>query len=321
MRINDTEFNVELMDILTELQNQLRVNQIPFLNKIKDAGNDIMVTCPFHKDGQERRPSAGIRKSDGLFHCLACKETHSLPEVISYCFGKDAIYGGWGWTWLLKNFATIDVENRKDIPLDFNRTTKSTKKKEIVLDEELDSYRYIHPYMYQRGLTDDVIELFDIGYDKDSQCITFPVRDIEGDTLFVARRSVNSKFFNYPRGVEKPLYGLYELYKDTVGFKAKIDEVIVTESMLDALSFWVIGKWAVALNGLGNELQFKQLQELPCRKLILATDMDASGMAARERIRVNMQNTKLITEYVFPTGKKDANDCTPEELKNLLETF
>ena len=91
--------------------------------------------------------------------------------------------------------------------------------------------------------------------------------------------------------------------------------------MLDALSFWTVGKYAVALNGLGNDLQFKQLRELPCRKIILATDMDERGLAARKRIRQNMQNTKIITEYIFPKGRKDANECTKEELINLEEIF
>ena len=184
--------------------------------------------------------------------------------------------------------------------------------------------------MYKRGLTDEVIELFDIGFDSDTQCITFPIRDINGNCLFVARRSVNTKFFNYPEGVEKPLYGLYELTKkyppfmtDVYGQKPRSHptEVIVTESMLDALSFWTIGKDAVALNGLGNELQFKQLRQLPCRKIILATDMDERGLAARKRIKENLHNRKIVTEYMFPKGRKDANECTKEELMNLEEIF
>lgn len=318
MRIQDTEFNVELIDVLTELKDQLHMNGIPLLSKIKDTGNDIMVTCPYHKDGQERRPSAGIRKSDGTFHCLACGEIHSLPEVVSHCFGKDSLTSMWGWTWLLKNFAIVQVNERKDVPLNFTRTTHETHSN-FVKEEELDKYRYTHPYMYQRGLTDELIELFDIGYDTETRCITFPIRDINGNTLFVARRSVNTKFFNYPQGVEKPLYGIYEINK-TAG-NTRIEEVVVTESMFDALSFWAIGKYAVALNGLGNELQFRQLRELPCRKLILATDMDESGAAARKRIRQNIQNMKLITEYIFPEGRKDANECTKEELQHLEEFF
>jgi len=338
MIINDTIFNCELDDILDRLE--------MFQNR-KDSGDNIMVCCPYHN---ERRPSAGIRKSDGLFHCFACNEVHTLPEVISHIFNADDM-GAYGWKWLLKNFLTVSVEEREEIPLDFERNTKYnvTVNVDTVSEEELDRYRYTHPYMYQRGLTDEVIELFDIGYDSSSDCITFPVRDVRGNTLFIARRSTKTKFFNYPKDVEKPLYGLYEIEKtsfiskepifskhavnindkkmwfnDTVNGSITIkkypSEVVVCESMLDALSFWTVNKQAVALNGLGNELQFKQLRELPCRELILCTDMDEAGMKARERIRKNVRN-KLISEYILPTGRKDANECTKEELKQLKQVY
>lgn len=267
-------------------------------------------------------------------NCFACGEVHSLQEVISYCFGyTDDVVGKFGWQWLLKNFATVQAEERKDVELDFTRfntdvdsVRNNVQNQRLVSEEELDKYRYTHPYMYKRGLTDEVIELFDIGFDVNTDCITFPVRDVFGNTLFIARRSVRTKFFNYPEGVEKPLYGLYEYYtyaEGEYGAKYNIDcsQVIVCESMLDALSFWVINRPAFALNGLGNELQFKQLRELPCRKIILATDMDERGLDARKRIRLNIQNRKIITEYYFPKGRKDANECSKEELMNLEEVF
>lgn len=65
----------------------------------------------------------------------------------------------------------------------------------------------------------------------------------------------------------------------------------------------------------------EQLRELPCRKIILATDMDERGLAARQRIRLNMQNRKIVQEYIFPKNRKDANECTKEELKNLEAVF
>jgi len=325
MIINDVQFNCELSDILTELVNQLRANNIPLIAKQRDSGEHIQITCPYHSNGMERKPSAGIRKSDGVFHCFACGEVHSLPEVISHCFGHDEdLIGTWGWTWLLKNFAIVQVEERKDIELDFSRDKKASNNNRVVIrsnnyisDEELDKYRYTHPYLYKRGMTDEIIELFDIGVDIDSKAITFPICDASGNCLFVARRGINSKWFNYPAHVQKPLYGLYQLYQ----LHPFPNEVIVCESMFDALSFWTVGKYACALNGLGNELQFKQLRELPCREIILATDMDERGLAARERIRKNMKNTKIIAEYFFPEGRKDANDCTKEELQNLKKHY
>ena len=336
IQINDTYFGCELHDIIIKLQTELHMNGSRYLAKIKDGPTHIQITCPYHSDGMERKPSAGIRKTDGLLHCFACGEVHSLTEVISHCFEKDD--GGiYGMQWLLKNFSVTAKEYNRNVKFDISRNKKTSDNNGVdirpnnyISNEELDKYRYTHPYMYKRGLTDEVIEMFDIGYDRDMQAITFPVRDIHGNCLFIARRSVNTKFFNYPEGVEKPLYGLYELNKkyppfltDVYGQKPRSHpmEVIVTESMLDALSFWTVGKDAVALNGLGNDLQFKQLRGLPCRTIILATDMDERGLRARERIRINMQNTKIIGEYFFPKGCKDANDCTKEQLKNLQVVY
>lgn len=326
MIINDVQFNCALEDVLTELVSQLRANNIPLISKQRNSGDHIQITCPYHSNGMERKPSAGIRKSDGVFHCFACGEIHTLPEVISHCFGHDEdLIGTWGWQWLLKNFATVQVEERKDVEIDFRRSNMADKNSikadkinnNWVTEEELDKYRYTHPYMKKRGLTDEIIELFDIGVDLQSKCITFPNLDKNGNCLFVARRGINSKWFNYPAHVQKPLYGLYQLYQ----LHPFPNEVIVCESMFDALSFWTVGKYACALNGLGNELQFKQLRELPCREIILATDMDERGLAARERIRKNMKNTKIIAEYFFPEGRKDANDCTKEELLNLKKYY
>lgn len=318
MKINGVWFNAELPEILVELQNQLNSNNIELLQKTKETGTHIQVQCPYHANGKERRPSAGIRKEDGVFHCFACGEIHGLPEVISYCFGQNDILGKFGWNWLLKNFATVSVEERKDVTLDFHRDNKypsDSNSIPYIAEEELDKYRYTHPYMYQRGLTDEIIALFDIGYDKDLGCITFPVRDKDGNCLFIARRAVKFKYYNYPKNVEKPLYGLYEFYKTS-----DKNEIIVCEGMFDALTCWVYGRPAVALNGTGSSLQMKQLRELSIRKIILAMDNDKAGQNAKIKIRDYIPN-KLITEFVLPPYRKDINELTRKEFMALEEVF
>jgi len=326
MTINSVEFNCELDEVLNELMAQLKLNGIDYIRKLKPSGNSIQICCPYHNNGMERKPSAGIRKSDGMFHCFTCNEVHSLPEVISYCFGHtDDILGTFGMTWLLKNFATIQIEERKDVLLDFSRdisTPNNANIEKYVTEEELDSYRYTHPYWAERGIIDDsIIDLFDLGYDIVTKCITFPVRDINGNCLFVAKRSVQTKFFHYPEGVKKPLYGLYELYnwgKYSVAMNVgSIGEIIVCESMIDCILLWQEGHYTVALNGLGNDLQFKQLQNLPCRKIILATDNDDAGRGARKRIKQSVKN-KLFTEIQFPEEIKDIGECSQEQIKNIL---
>ena len=280
MVIDNTIINAECTEVLTRLQHELAVKQIPYLQKSKDSGQDIMVQCPYHGNGQENRPSAGIRKEDGLFHCFACGVVRKLPELISYVFvGDDG--GLYGWKWLLKHFVSMEREEDRNVEIDLERVnfaspsailgTGDPDKSKWVSEEELDSYRYYHPYWEKRGIVNkDIIELFDLGYDKKTDCITFPVRDISGHCLFVARRSVKCKMFNYPKDVEKPLYGLYELYRMLAGGRGSakmnwkpllmtlIGDVFVTESMIDCILLWQAGFYAVALNGTGSGLQFKE---------------------------------------------------------------
>ena len=226
MKINDVEFVVPLEDIFDELKVQLEINHIELLDHKRVSGDNIQCSCPFHKGGQERKPSFGISTKTGVGHCFTCGEVKDFPEIVSYCFGKKD-NGAFGWEWLRRNFLVVEEEKRnvslsirrgsqdlKESNRGFNRSLPDADKSpEFVSEDELDTYRYYHPYWGKRGITDEnIIELFDLGYDKQTDCITMPVRDIDGNCLFVARRSVKTKFFNYPKGVTKPLYGLYEYY-------------------------------------------------------------------------------------------------------------
>lgn len=334
MNVNGTQFDVEVLDVVTELKEQLSANGIELFSRFFDSGDNVMVCCPYHKGGQERRPSAGIRKSDGLLHCLACGKTAGLDEMIANCFGYDDPV--WGYRWLIHNFSTVKIEDRKDIELDFSRggaIDPTCNRRTVVPESELDGYRYNHPYLYQRGLTDEIIGLFDIGYDRDTNSITFPVRSWDGEDfgkcLFVAKRSIPTKRFDLPKDLDKPLYGLYEIQNmlthdyssnattGVIGF----EEIYVCEGLFDCLRLWCNGNCAVAGFGcLYSEYQLKLLQELPTRKLILAFDNDNAGRDGAQRVRKAVRN-KLITEVILPEGRKDIGECTDEEIKSLSEVF
>ena len=315
IKINDTLYELNLIDIIRELKLQLEINEIYLFNQIKELPDDLMVSCPFHKNGQERKASCGIRKEDGWVHCFSCGESCSLEQMISRCFNVND-FGQYGLNWLKNNFLGDILADRKlYINLD-RKSVKTDSNKNYIDEKELVNYRYIHPYMYERKMTDEVIEIFDIGYDKNTNCITFPVRDKNGNCLFIARRSVNSKWFNYPNNVEKPIYGIYELYQ----LKEFPKEIIVCESMINCITVWVYGKYAIALNGTGSANQLEELKKLSCRKLILGLDPDKAGENGTMKIFNKLKNHKLVTKLIIPKGK-DINDLSKEEFDNLQEVF
>ncbi len=86
--------------------------------------------------------------------------------------------------------------------------------------------------------------------------------------------------------------------------------------MFDCLSVWEYGKYAVAMNGLGSRAQIEQLESLPIRTVIIATDNDERGQKARERLEKLIKN-KFIKVLKYNTYKKDINSMTKEEFLNL----
>ena len=316
-KVNNVPIFEDELQVLEKLRFDLLQEGKDLLRKFNKSGNNIQFTCPIHNNGMEKNPSCGITINDtnrvkaGTVHCFACGYTATLEEMISHCFGYDD-GGNFGRRWLSKNFVTVSVNHRKSINLSLSRD-KQEKHIEYVSEEELASYRYVHEYMYKRKLTDEIIEKFDVGYDPKQQTLTFPVRDIKGNTLFIARRSVNTKFFHYPTDVDKTIYGIYELPKD-------VKEVIICESIINCLTCWVYGKYAIALNGTGSYKQYELLKNMSCRKFICALDPDNAGRLGTAKLKKYLGKYKIITEYVIPEGK-DVNDLTFDEFNNLVEKF
>lgn len=309
--IDDIPILENEMTILETLRTELHNRGIDKLNVIKKAHGNIQVCCPIHKDGRERKPSCGINlnasngTSVGTVHCFTCGYVANFKEFVSDCFGYND-KGEYGKRWILENFVSMEVEKRKGFSLNLSRT----KPKQIfVTEKELDTYRYIHPYMYKRKLTDEIIEKFDVGYDSENQCVTFPVWDEKGRCVFVARRSVNTKFFNYPRDVSKPIYGLNFISSD-------ITQVVVCESIINALTCWTWGIPAVALIGTGSFEQYPILQNCHIRKFLLALDPDEAGDKGRQRFRNNVKG-KMIVDLQIPEGK-DVNDLTEDEFVSIM---
>lgn len=314
--VNKHILNTDVEDVLATLLSDLKAKGIHYLRVLKPNGNNIQVCCPYHNEGREHNPSAGIlttrvgNKEAGTFHCFACHRVATLTELISHVFGRDD-GGKYGETWLFENFGATTTVARKDelintLPKIFQTLTEGFK--EAPDSSILDNYRYTHEYMYKRHLTDEVIDLFDVGYDKDTESITFPCCDEQGVFRFITRRSINGKLYNMPRGIDKVVYGLNKIPPGT-------RRIYVCESIINALTLWGWGYYAVALLGTGTTRQYDILNKYNTRKYILCFDGDEAGDRATQRFKQNVRG-KLIEEVVLPRNK-DINDLTLEQFKKL----
>lgn len=310
LTVNGRIISTPIKDILFELKKQLNAQGIDKLAKIIIASNDARITCPYHANGHEKKPSCGValygdkNTVQGIVHCFSCQKTVSFTEFISNCFGFDD-KGKAGAQWLESNFIFLD--SRASMRVSLEREAPQTR--QYITEQELSKYRYTHPYHYKRKMTDEIIELFDLGYDAKEDCVTFPVWDQQGNCVFIARRSVTGKFFNYPKDAEKPVYALNKLPRDA-------KSVIVVESFFNALTLWTWGYYAVALLGIGSEEQYEILRNSGIREFILCFDGDNAGRKATQNF-INALGKDKFIKVITMTEGKDVNDLTQEEFEAL----
>lgn len=321
IKLQDTIIQTDTQSVLDMLKFDLAQHGVDRFHIFRNNGENIQTNCPFHKNGQERKPSFGVNGEIDRCHCFSCGWAGTIEEMISELYGYQD-EGKFGKRWLIKRFNTVEIETRPNIMEGFNvrqiHSCNCTRRNNICDSEynrdcdryigelELDKYRYIHPYMYERGLTDEIIERFDIGYDRERKEITFPVRDIEGRCVFVAGRSVEQKFFRLPKGFDKPIYCADKFRVGTYR------TAYITESFLNCLTCWKYDKPAMAMIGTGNQKQYEILNKLPVREYILAFDPDEAGRKATKRFKKYVHG-KIIKELVY-TDNRDINDLQEEFL-------
>lgn len=323
---------IQIVDTLASM-GYIRPNRV--------INNYYSIYCPFHNNGQERKASFGILLEaehrngqtypTGWCHCFTCGHVSTLPDMISKILESQKISKS-GLDWLIENIPGFSPDAEFDylVPQNLMESLSNTfaieyinqqrNKSSIsyVPEEELQRYRYTTPYMYTRKLTDDIISEYDIGVDlewvppgrkRPVPCITFPVRDREGRTLFLCRRSIEGKLYNYPTGVDKPLYGI-----DRIPENCK--SLVICESCINALTARVYGYSAVALLGTGNALQMHQLKTLNLNEVVLCMDGDDAGRRAAKRIKHQLRSRFIVWVIPMPDGK-DLNDLTKEEFDKL----
>lgn len=307
-------------EILLALQQQCAVSGNGKIKDLSFKANEAIVSCPHHKMGMENKPSCYVmlegdgKYSAGTCHCFSCGWHGSIVKFIAETLGI-SYRASVEWLLGLSDYAIVDSGDThpfKALDEYFAQGKEEDRQGwgNITVDE-LKQYDYIHPYMFERKLTMDVINKFEVGYDPSTDCLTFPVY-VDSKCVCVARRKVSYKRFVMPKIIPKPIYGL-----DYVSG----NEVIVCESIINALTCYTYGKEAVALMGTGSSWQVDQLCRFPLRKITLALDPDEAGEQGVMRMASKLvRSGKLVSRLMIPTGK-DINDLSKEEFDSLKEKW
>lgn len=299
--INNKLYTLEAYNLLELISNTyLEAGGVHITRKVKESQDDFMICCPFHKDGLENSPSFGLHKNTLVGHCFTCGWSGDIYSFVSELFGK--VDGGYYGIQLVNDLIKpykVGTKSAIDfMPLD--KPDEQGFSYPGFTVEELKKYRYYHGYMYKRGLTNKTIDTFDIGFDKESNSITFPVYSADATPLFIAKRSIKTKRFTLPADIVKPLYAAEHIVKSGC---SRSDEIIVTESCFNTLTCWQNGDYSVALFGTGTHEQMSLLASLPALTLVLALDPDEAGEKGVNRIKSAIGHKKVLKRLVLPENE------------------
>lgn len=280
-------YSVNIEEIIEDLRvrwaesENYRYNPTAFTRQ-KVTSENVNMCCPYHN---ETKPSFGISTSyPYLFNCFSCGESGELINLVSYVLGISYLEA---YNKILKDYSAFDVGL-------FYEEVEEEDWRDVTEEEIFNYRRKRHSYIERRGISDYILQKYEIGYDEETYSITFPVRDLQGNPLFILKRNVNSKFYHIPKNApkNKVLYGLNYLY-------GKVNEVFIVEGPVDVLSCYEAKIPAVALMGRTlSKHQLKLLQLAGVDKVVLFLDNDEWGVKGNLDAYKLISNTPMKVEVV-----------------------
>jgi DNA primase len=159
---NRIKFSKHDLDMIVQ-----RLSLVDFVGKsvhLKRRGNDYWGCCPFHG---EKTPSFHVREDKKYYHCFGCGAHGNIfefakhvrggtfPEVVEY----------------LANLAGVKLETQSSSPAEvkaYNDSIKALEFSTKLFEKRLQENQHAKQYILDRGLSEETIALFRLGFAPDS---------------------------------------------------------------------------------------------------------------------------------------------------------
>jgi DNA primase len=265
---------------------------------------EAVMPCIFHNDTGKPNFSMNVQDKPGVFRCFVCGAKGDFTTYLVQLTG-------WPLVKILQFCRKIRLRVEEDgVP---ERAPKSPPPDKSVLEE----YAWRHPYLYERGLNEDTLRRFDIGFDKQSNSITIPWFDRSGNLVAIKKRNVDEKRYLFTPGADlsKTLFGLNLVRPQNV--------VWLTEGEIDAMTLDQVfriahfEKFSACALG-GKDIHSGQVAELVRKQpslVVLMLDNDEAGTSAQAIVRSKLLEGGCKTVAAeYPVGPKDPNAMTYEQI-------
>jgi DNA primase len=290
------------------------------LDIVGETSNDYLCYCPFHSN--RHTSSFSVSREKGAFICFnpSCGEAGTLLELIKRVMHKNDFeamrFISSKETESLENFDDMLAEAMEDKPM-FEEFNKDTLDK--LSEDRHDSVEACN-YFISRGINNDSMDYFELGYSKNMSMVTVPVHSPDGMPIGIVGRSIEGKSFknstNLPKS--KTMFNVHRAKK--IG-----DHVIVVESSFDAIRIHQAGfpNVVATLGGFLSKEQHHILNRY-FNKITIMTDADLAGRELGLSIANKLRMKDVLWashEYgkIYPHDAKDAGDMTDEEIKACIK--
>lgn len=331
--------------------------------KLEKKGSSYMGRCPFHDD---RNPSLSVNREKGVYNCFGCGEGGDAIELVRKIKGlgfRDALSYLKGEYRTLAPVPVPAAQPRPSpAPIEEPQVSASPSSEEgnpqpFLLD--VVAQRYAHAlveskeakdYLERRAIPPAVATRFGLGFSQGtlaatvgqedhgelirrgvlldggrehlSGCITVPLADGNGEVVGFYGRKIDG-------GQPAHLYlkGRHQGLMNGKAAKAYSDGLILTESVIDALSLVALGfENVIPCYGSGGftESHRQALAEGMVRKVLVAFDADEAGKKGADILCGKLRDAGIAAAAAFPPTGKDWNDYLvakgdPDALRTLLE--
>ncbi|KEK22506.1 hypothetical protein BAGA_19090 [Bacillus gaemokensis] len=252
---------------------------------------------------------AGTWKDSGAFD--AEWESGNFTQLISYLRNEtyeeteEYLLESYGTSYTYDNLVLKPTKLRIDTgrkALDFGR---------------LQEYAFRHPYLEQRGISEEVQRQMKIGYDRFRQAVVIPWFDTNGRLANIKYRKTRGKAFWYEKD-GKPIGDL--IYGLHLAYKRNIKRAVYCEAEIDAVSFMTAGVFGLANGGSSfNERKAEQILKSPIEELVIVADNDPAGEKLRRELEKYL-NGKIRLTNGYINGFNDANEALVKEGVNSLRS-
>lgn len=289
------------MNLKEAIRDVLGVREVP--------GTDEWPAFCFSPDHDNRNtPAASVNVRKGLWVCYSCGRGGSVSRLLSGVPISDPS---------IPDFIK-DIESDLDA---ISAAGTDGAGRTCLPESWLRIFTcFRHHAWAERGFSDDAIEHFSLGYDYETDCLTYPLRDLDGAVLGVVRRRLDGgrPKYKYPSHIN--VHDLLFRYHEAESHMP----LVLVEGALDAVACYDAGVFALALYGSHlSAAQSQLLRRLCPTSVVCAFDNDEAGANLTSQLQEDdlallTPVTSIDWRSLGANTAKDVAELSVVERRNLL---